>query len=275
MSTQTRQPAGVPVGGQFAATTRSEGDLQLAAAGAGLVVPADLDDAHRQLVDALEVIGLNGTVTLSPYPSKDWARVEVTAPSGHEVAVGIATRRDRDDNQDGISAITVTVRAGDGIDDDEEVDVRTFGGRYGDAEIGEAVLQALVASGARAEFRTRFPDAETNGCTLGWIGQENAPQAWRRIGEPRPQVEGARFELDGGGEVLITSSTGGLEFELDGRTLKENDAYVRDLVVGDVSRRLGLTGGPFTVEDLGAAVVDVIATGKRRPVYKDNLRDQN
>ena len=274
MSTLARQPAGVPVGGQFAPTTRNEGDVQLAAAAPGLVVPEDLDEAHRQLVDALDAIGLNGTVTLTQFPSEDWARVDVATPSGHEVRVGIAFRNTDDSRDDGsICAITVDVRATDDIEvEDDDVDGDTFGGRYGDVEIGEAVIQALVASGARAEFRARYPNAETMGCALGWIGQENAPQAWHTIGEPRPQIEGARFELDGGGEVVITDLTGDLQFELDGRVLKDNEAYVRDLVAGDVIRRLGAFMGPRTVKNLGAAFIDTIPAGKERPVYKANLR---
>src|SRR5665648_231489 len=76
-----------------------------------------------------------------------------------------------------------------------------------------------------------------------------------------------------GSDVLVAVLDRDLEFELDGRTLSPKDDYVRALVAGDVSRRLGLTTGPFSVEGLGATIVDVIAASKRRPVYRDNLRD--
>ena len=274
MSNENRQPAGVPVGGQFAVGAHAEAQgVHLAADGPGLDVPGDLDEPTRQLVDALEAIGLNGTVTVPPFARDGWARVKIALPSAHEATVEVArTRRGPNGLPDGISAITVCVRAGDKTDD-EEVDV-SYVGRFGEVEIGESVRQALVAAAARAEFHARFPDSEANGYTLAWIGQDNAPTGWRRIGEPRPQVNGARFEV-GGSDVTVTSLDGDLEVELDGRTLTPKDAYVREVVAADMSRRLGLTTGPFTVEGFGATVVDVIATGKQRPVYRDNLRDQS
>ena len=269
-----RQPIGTPIGGQFAVTTRPETGGELTPAPGGLAAPAGLDEPTRQLVDTLDRAGLNGTVTLSQFGSEGWARVEVALPSGHEMSVGVArTRRDSDGMlADSISAITVRVRAGEEIEDEQEIDVSSYGGRHGEVEIGEQVRQALVASSSRAEFNARFPDAEAKGCTLEWIGQENAPTGWRHIGDPRPQVDGARFEVRGS-DVLVTVLDRDLEFELDGRTLSPKDDYVRALVAGDVSRRLGLTTGPFSVEGLGATIVDVIAAGKRRPVYRDNLRD--
>lgn len=41
MTTQTRQPAGTPTGGQFTATERSEADLELTATDADAFEPSD------------------------------------------------------------------------------------------------------------------------------------------------------------------------------------------------------------------------------------------
>lgn len=268
-----RQPAGTPVGGQFATTARPETGLELAPAVTGLVVPDDLDEPTRKLVDALDAAGLNGTVQLAEFTSPGWSRVEVNLPSGHELTIGVA-RSDGTEalrREGTITAITAYLRATDAIDDEEEVKVHSFGGSHGEVAIGEHVHQALIASAARAEFTDRFPDAADSGCTLEWIGQENAPTAWRRIDDPQPQIDGARFTVPGG-EVVVTTLDGDVDIEADGRSLRANETYLRELAAGDVTRRLGLVTGGSSAEALAAAVTEVIASSRRRPVIAANLR---
>lgn len=293
-----RQPAGTPVGGQFATTSRPEADIALSATGTtgcactehetcdacvdagvfdtpiGLRVPDGLDEPTRKLVDALDGIGLNGTVRVAEFKSPGWARIEVDLPSGHELSVGVARREEASlHRQVGeITAITVALRAGDLIDDEETVDVQSFGGSSGEVAIGEHVYQALIASAARAEFTDRFPDAVDNECAVEWIGQENAPTAWRKIEEPQPQMDGARFTVPGG-EVAVTTLDGDVEIEAGGRTFRAKETYLRELAAADVTRRLGLTTGQgAAAETLATTVTDVIASSRRRPVVAANFR---
>lgn len=73
-STQARQPAGVPVGGQFAATARPEPDVALPAAGRKVEVerltalaaelgvdPTDVDDAVHEVTDQIASDMVNGS----------------------------------------------------------------------------------------------------------------------------------------------------------------------------------------------------------------------
>lgn len=273
-----RQPAGTPIGGQFAATARPETGIALDTvadpAGEGLLVPDDLDEPTQLLVDALEAIGLNGTVRHDQFRSPGWARVEVDLASGHELSVGVS-RCDGSipHRKEGtIDAITVALRPSDLIDDDGDFDVQTIGGSYGEVEIGQAVQQALIACAAHAEFGDRFPDAPANGCYLEYIGQENGRITWHRIGEPRPQIDGARFSVPGG-DVLVTTLNGEVDLEADGTPLRLKDSYLRELAASDVTRRLGLTHEHGAAADtLAATVADVIAASRRRPVVTANLR---
>lgn len=300
MSAQTvRQPAGTPVGGQFAATARPESDVALGHIPApgcsctdhetcdacidagvldtptvtGLTVPDDLDDAHRKLADALGAAGLNGTAHLSEFNSEGWARFDIDLPSGHEMSVGVA----RSDGAQAlrregtITAITVALCASELIDDEDTIDVQSFGGASGEIAIGEHVHKALIASAARAEFADRFPDAAANDCTVEWIGHEDAPTAFRRIEDPRKQMDGARFAVPGG-DVLVTTLDGDVEIEAAGRVLSAKETYLRELAAADVTRRLGLPATGSHAETLAATVTDVIAASRNRPVVAANLR---
>ena len=267
---QTRQPQGVPTGGQFATGTRTEAvGVDLIPTGPGLDTPGNLDEPTRQLVDALEAAGLNGTVTPSPFTSTGWARVDIELPSGHELSVGVA----RTGRGDEITAVTATLRATDDIGDEDDIDVQSFGGGIGEVAIGEAVQQALIASAARAEFADRFPNAAANGCIVEWIGQENAPTSWHKIQDPSRQMDGARFALPGGG-VLVTTLNGDVELAVDDRTLGAKDSYLRELAAADVTRRLGIEPAEPCARTLATTVADVIAAGWQRPVCSANLRRQ-
>ena len=273
-----RQPVGTPTGGQFATTVRHEADVSLTPRITdGLRLPDDLDEPTRKLVDALEAIGLNGTVRHARFCSAGWARVEVDLASGHELTVGVS-RSDGSGahrKEGTIDAITAALRPTDLIDDDGDFDAGTFGGAYGEVEIGQAVRQVLIASAAHAEFSARFPDAPANGCVLESISQEAGRITFHRIGEPRPQIDGARFTVPGG-DVVVTSLNGAVDIEAAGTPLRLKDTYLRELAASDVTRRLGLTHeSGAAAKTLAATVVEVIAASRRRPVVAANLRPRD
>ncbi len=238
--TQNRQPAGVPVGGQFATTARVEPDIGLAPN--GLSVPGDLSPVAQQIVDMVAPMGLRGVVTEDDSHHDGWGYVTVTNDAQDTLRIGMHVRTGDHGRQD-VTAFTIRVES----DADQPDHAGAESDMYGLITTGEAqsalrsaVLTSVIKEHAYEQF------TEEHGLRIESIGVWPGRRSMWRDDDAEsdwPIAAGARFTVDAD-EVTVTTHSDSDELTLDVVTLKQEltsqTRYLRELVAGDLNARLGI-----------------------------------
>ncbi|HEY8721863.1 hypothetical protein [Pengzhenrongella sp.] len=276
---KTRQPKGVPVGGQFATETRTEPDGVDLAAGAGgvrmggLLLEGDFTDGGRELAEMVSRSGVCGSVSDHSNGDSAWSRLQVVLATGDELRVAVATKHD-EDAPPRMTSVAAHFYAGEdnspnlGDFDDE----RYGSGGFSEIDVREAVRHTLLRVAAGAAFYERFP--ETPGLAMEWIGEESVGSRWAYPKGDQPQQTTASFKLDGTVDAGVTCvSDGTVELDVDNLTLDYRRAHLLEVSCADLNRRLGVTpaDGQTHEQSLSATLTGVTDQARSHPVWADNI----